>query len=209
MPVLVHPADPSRDEGPSRSDRDLLLAMAEDDEGALDALIERKSRALLQVAWRVTGDREDARDVAQLTFVRAWEHRTRYDPRYSPNTWLYRIATNLAIDVVRSRNTRERQSDPVRHHFVRLADSRRSSVAELEEREITRILHELSTALSERQRAVFVLREVEGLPSAEVAQILGCRASTVRNHLFTARKTLRRELAARYPEYSAGRGDSR
>lgn len=203
MPALVHSANPDLQQFTDLSDRELLLVLATGDDCALDELINRKSGALLQLAWRVVGDREDARDIVQLTFLRAWEHRERYNADYSPNTWLYRIATNLGIDLLRSRSARYRQSEPVRTHFVRLADLQRSSVAELEDREVTRILHELSTELTDRQRAVFVLREVEGLASAEVAEILGCRASTVRNHLFAARKTLRRELGRRYPEYAA------
>ena len=204
MPNLVHSATKERARFSELEDRALLLALAEGEEAALDELIDRKSGPLLQLAWRVVGDREDARDIVQLTFLRAWEHRERYDPRFSPNTWLYRIATNLGIDLLRSRRTKNRQSEPVRSHFVRLADLRRTSMGELEDREVTSILHELAAVLSERQRAVFVLREVEGLPSAKVAEILGCRASTVRNHLFSARKILRLELVRRYPEYSAG-----
>lgn len=206
MPILVHSSRRETARIAELGDRELLLELAQDNEGALDELIERKSRPLLQLAWRVVGDREDARDVVQLTFLRAWEHRERYNPRYSPNTWLYRIATNLGIDLVRARGTRQRQREPVRSHFVRLADLRRSSVADLEDREVTKILHELAGELSERQRAVFVLREIEGMPSAEVAEILDCKASTVRNHLFAARKVLRRELASRYPEYVAESG---
>ncbi len=208
MPRLVHSAGPREGAQPPReeiSDRELLLAVAADDEAALDALIERKSGPLLQVAFRLVGNREDARDVVQLTFVKAWEARRRYDPKYSPNTWLYRIATNLGIDLLRARRTRERQSEPVRHHLMRLADQRRGSLAALRSDEVARILRELSATLSERQRAVFVLREVEGLSSREVAAVIGCRPSTVRNHLFAARKTLRRELLARYPEYAGGR----
>jgi RNA polymerase sigma-70 factor (ECF subfamily) len=206
LPTLVHSTARDRSRLGELSDRDLLLALAGGDDLALDELIARKSGPLLQLAWRIIGDREEARDLVQLTFLRAWEHRARYDPRFSPNTWLYRITTNLGIDLLRSRGARSRQFEPVRRHFVRLADSRRSSIGELEEREVTAILHELADELSERQRAVFVLREVEGLASAEVAEILGCKASTVRNHLFAARKTLRRELALRYPEYASGRG---
>ncbi len=67
---------------------------------------------------------------------------------------------------------------------------------------MVRILRELAAGLTERQRLVFLLRELEGLSSREVAEILGCRASTVRNHLFTARKHLREELKRRYPEYA-------
>ena len=68
------------------------------------------------------------------------------------------------------------------------------------------IFRELSTGLSEKQRMVFLLREVEGLSCPEVAEILNCRESTVRNHLFNARKYLRGELLRRYPEYAGGWG---
>lgn len=205
MPELIHSPSPDPARWADATDRDLLGALAAGDEGALDELVTRKSGPLLQLAQRIVDDREEARDIVQLTFVRAWEHRRRYDPRFSPNTWLYRIATNLAIDLLRSRAAKQRQSEPVRRHFVRLADGRRRSLGELEDREVGRILQELAAELTERQRAVFVLSEVEGMASAEVAQVLGCRASTVRNHLFAARKTLRRELARRYPEYAGPR----
>ncbi len=86
-----------------------------------------------------------------------------------------------------------------------MADARhRRDLGSITGREVEGILAELAGALSERQRAVFLLREVEGLSSPEVARILGCKSSTVRNHLFAARRVLRRELARRYPEY-AGR----
>lgn len=184
------------------SDRQLLAAVATGDELALDELIRRKSQPLLQLAARMLGDQEEARDVVQMTFVRAWQNRHRFDDRYSPNTWLYRIASNLAIDQLRSRRSRERASEPLRHELL----SRGAPVsagASSREREVEAIFRELSGELSRKQRLVFVLRELEGLSSSEVAEIVGCRESTVRNHLFNARKVLRRELLRRYPEYAS------
>ena len=186
------------------TDRELLLAVAGDDESAFDALMARKTPPLMQLAYRMLGDREEARDVVQVTFLRVWSHRSRYDRRWSPNTWLYRIATNLAIDQLRARRSRQRVSEPMRLHLRRVADaSHRGAPGRLGGKEVKGILEELAGELTERQRAVFLLREVEGLGSPEVAQILGCKSSTVRNHLFAARRILRRELADRYPEYAA------
>lgn len=192
------------------TDRDLLLAVAEDDEAAFDVLMTRKTAPLMQLAYRMLGDREEARDVVQVAFLRVWTHRARYDRRWSPNTWLYRIATNLAIDQLRARRSRQRASEPIRLHLRRVADaSSLGDLGRLGRKEVRGILEELAGELSERQRAVFLLREVEGLASPEVARILGCKSSTVRNHLFAARRILRRELARRYPEYAArgGRGE--
>ncbi|MGH9464304.1 MAG: RNA polymerase sigma factor [Thermoanaerobaculia bacterium] len=203
MAVLIHSSRLDRERLAEVSDRDLLTAVGRDDEVALDELIGRKAGPLLQLAFRMVADREEARDVVQLAFVRVWEHRDRYDPRYAPNTWLYRIVTNLAIDHLRARDSRERQSEPLRHHLHAVATAGHRNLADLEQREVSRILEELAAGLSERQRAVFVLRELEGLPSESVAAILGCRPSTVRNHLASARRRLRGELRRRYPEYAA------
>ena len=201
MPTLVQPSTDRRD----LSDEDLLLALQRDEEWALDELIERKTRPLMQHVYRIVGDREDARDIVQLSFVRVWEHRARFDRRWTVNTWIYRIASNLAIDLLRSRQSQYRQLEPVRRHFSHLGEVRqRRELAQLSGHEVERILRELAASLTEKQRQVFLLRELAGLSSREVARIAGCRESTVRNHLFAARKHLRAELSKRYPEYASG-----
>jgi len=80
-------------------------------------------------------------------------------------------------------------------------------MANLNRDEVMKIFLRLSGCLTERQRAVFLLRGVEEMSSAEVAEILGCRESTVRNHLFAARKQLRLELIRHYPEYAGSYRD--
>jgi RNA polymerase sigma-70 factor, ECF subfamily len=206
MLELVYSRRQSRQTPPwaESSDRELLLAVREGDEAALDALIGRKTKPLLQLVTRILGDLEEARDVVQVTFFRVWENRRKYDERFSPNTWIYRIASNLAIDHLRARRSRERSQEPVRQHLRQVADSRaHRDLSRLQQTEVAGIFRELAAALSGKQRLVFLMREVEGLSSPEVAGILGCRESTVRNHLFNARKSLRAELRRRYPEYAA------
>src|SRR5690348_10613893 len=176
------------------SDRELLLAMRDGASGAageaaLNELIDRKTRPLLQLAQRILGDAEEARDVVQVTFFKVWENRRKFDDRWSPNTWIYRIASNLAIDHLRARKSREKASEPVRLHLLHNADSSsQRDFSRLQQAEVAAIFKELSKGLSEKQRLVFLLREVEGLASPEVAKVLDCRESTVRNHLFNARK---------------------
>lgn len=207
MPTLVHSSRDSRPDPADRasvSDQDLLLSIQQDQEWALDELIERKARPLQQHVYRIVGDREDARDIVQLTFVRVWEHRERFDRRWTVNTWVYRIASNLGIDFLRSRQSRLRQLEPVRRHFSAMSEVREiNELAHLGRAEVDRILRELAIGLTEKQRQVFLLRELAGLSSREVARIAGCRESTVRNHLFSARRYLRKELLKRYPEYAA------
>ncbi len=205
MLELVYSSTRQRISWAERSDRDLLLAVRDGDEMALNELIGRKTNPLIQLVQRILGDLEEARDVVQVTFFKVWENRKKFDERWSPNTWIYRIASNLAIDHLRSRKSRERSHEPVRQHLRQVADCNASrDLSDLQQSEVMAIFRELSTGLSEKQRMVFLLREMEGLSSPEVAGILGCRESTVRNHLFNARKYLRRELIRRYPEYAAG-----
>ena len=204
VPKLAYSESRQRKTLAESSDRELLEQLAAGEELALDELVQRKTGPLLQVAYRILGNAEDARDVTQVTFLRMWENRDRYDGRFSPNTWIYRIATNLAIDVLRSRKSRDRVAEPVRLHLRSAADERaQGELSGLEQGEVMRIFHELAADLTEKQRLVFLLREVEGLSSQEVAEIAGCRESTVRNHLFNARRQLRAELVRRYPEYAS------
>jgi RNA polymerase sigma-70 factor (ECF subfamily) len=203
LPRLAYSRVLHREELEQLDDRELLLRVQDSDEVALDERVRRKLQPLIQVAYRILGDREEARDVVQIAFVRVWEHRGSYRPRFSPNTWIYRIATNLAIDHLRSRRSRERAAEPLRLHLERRQEAAgQRPLGELGEREVAAIFDQLAGGLTERQRAIFVMRELEGMSSAEVAEIVGCRESTVRNHLFNARKVLRDALLRRYPEYA-------
>lgn len=205
-PQLVYSAQRQRRQLAEATDLELLQTLQAGDDSALDELIERKTKPLIQSVYRILGDLEEARDIVQVTFLRVWEHRDRFDARWSPNTWMFRIANNLAIDHLRARRTRERSTEPVRVHLRQVGSGGRSNNASrLQEREVMEIFEEMAGELTEKQRAVFLLREVEELPSQEVAEIVGCRESTVRNHLFNARKTLRRALCERYPEYAGRR----
>lgn len=186
-----------------------MVAVQDGDEKAFDELIRRKTPPLLQVVTRITRDREEARDIIQVVFLRVWEKRQDFDSRWSPNTWIFRIAVNLAIDQVRWRRTREQALRPLGTHLRSLTNPGARTLADLGNREVTEILEQLSAGLTEKQRLVFLLAGVERLGSDEVGQILGCKASTVRNHLFVARKHLRQELVRLYPEYAPATRDAK
>ena len=184
-------------------DQELLCAMKEDDEDAFEVLVRRKATSLHAMVMRMVRDSDEAHDIVQLAFVRIWDHRHRYDERWKPNTWMYRIANNLAIDHLRARKTRHRYNEPMQRHLVKVSDpGPRRALDEIQHGEVNAIFSQLAEGLSPRQKTVFLLREVEGLSSAEVAEIVGCKETTVRNHLFNARQVLRRELRRQYPEYA-------
>lgn len=185
------------------ADERLLALRARGGDGdAFEELVRRRSAGVIGFLKRMLGNAEDARDVAQLTFVRAWENLDRYDSSWAFSTWLYRIAGNLAIDALRSRASRGRaESEGLRLVRGGRSTEEPEAPASLAREDARRIFEACASALSEKQRLVFVLRELEEVPSSEIARTLGCRESTVRNHLFQARRILREEIRRRFPEY--------
>jgi len=183
------------------NDRQWVDSARQGDEGAFAELVRRHSGGLHRAVARILADDTEAWDVVQMAFLKAWQKLDRYDPRYSFTTWLYRIGTNLAIDLLRSRTSRERAHKAGTEHRLRLVGNGEGAGSRAESREADGILRQLVGILTPQQRSAFVLREMEGLDTTEVADVLGCSATTVRNHIFQARKALRRELKERYPEY--------
>lgn len=182
-------------------DRELARAATAGDDDAFESLVQRHSGGLHRAVARILCDDAEAWDVVQMAWVRAWERLDRYDSRWSFATWLYRIGTNLAIDVLRSRSSREKAHQAGMEHRLRLVGEAEPPSRQSAGHEVDRIVSEVVQVLTPQQRSAFVLREVEGLTTGEVAQVLGCSATTVRNHIFQARKVLREEMARRYPEY--------
>jgi RNA polymerase sigma-70 factor (ECF subfamily) len=182
----------------------LALRAQEGDVEAFAALVERRTPGLVAFLRRMLGDAEDARDVAQLTFLRVWENIGRYDPAWAFSTWLFRIAGNLAIDAIRARRTRQRTETESFRLVKGARTSEPDAPAALHRDDVRRVFEACADVLSGTQRLVFVLREFEERDGKDIAAILDCRESTVRNHLFQARRLLRDEIRKRYPEYAGG-----
>jgi len=183
------------------NDLQWIQAAKNGDEDAYAKLVRRHSGGLHRTVARILADDAEAWDVVQMAFLKAWQKLDRYDPRFSFTTWLYRIGTNLAIDLLRSRTSRERAHKAGTEHRLRLVGTGEGAGTRADSNETDNVLQQLVEVLTPQQRSAFVLREMEGHETAEVAEVLGCSATTVRNHIFQARKALRRELRLRFPEY--------
>jgi RNA polymerase sigma-70 factor (ECF subfamily) len=158
----------------------------------LAGLVHQHLRRVFSVLYRVVGNRADAQDLSQDVFLKAYERRGQLrDPgRVLP--WLLRIASNAAIDFQRSR-TAQGPADSLDDSFeLRSPELSPEHLAVREERE--RRLHQALRRLGPKERAAIVLRDLEGLSGAEVAQALGCSQITVRTHIASARIKLRRYL---------------
>jgi len=183
-------------------ERALVEAAKGGDEQAFADLVRRHSPGMHRVVARLILDDDEAWDVVQMAMFRAWQRLERYDERWRFATWVYRIATNIAIDLLRSRGSRERVlAQAVGRQALRLVEGPESATERSDQGDVGRVLRRILPVLSPQQRAAFVLREVEGMDTADVASVLGCSPSTIRNHIFQARKTLRREMENHFPEY--------
>jgi len=182
-----------------RDEGELIRAAVGGDLLAFDELVLQKRERVVRTAFQVTGDLEEAKDVAQAVFLRLWRVLRRFDPGRRFDTWLYRMTVNLAIDQLRTHGPKGMlQPLPVDPSALASAagptPERALDLASLE-----RAFLRLAARLAPKQRAAFVLREIEGLETGEVARVLGVRESTVRNHLHQARRILRAGLERDYP----------
>ncbi len=169
------------------------------DKEALEKLVREASPGVFRFILNMVRSEEEARDLTQETFLRAVRHLDRYDPAYSFNTWLYRIARNLCIDRAR-RSSRWRWSpggrgdddrgDPMCDH----PDPRESQLDELLDQERRRILEGAVGRLKPKYREVIVLYHFEELSYQEIARVLGIPLGTVMNRIFRARRQLRAAL---------------
>ena len=200
LPGGAERAGVSADTDEAQVDAWIERSLAGDHE-AFGALVRAKQALVYRAAWNRLGDAEQARVVTQAVFVRLWKNLSRFDRQRRFDTWLYRLASNAAIDHHRRRAARAVQTG-FDESFENLPSGGPGAERALELREVAEILHELTALLTEKQREAFLLREVEGMPTAEVAAVLRTTESTVRNHVFQARKLLREELGRRYPEYA-------
>ena len=193
---------------PATGELDALLGLClAGDHDAFARLVELKRNQVLRTAYQQCGDAQEARLIAQSVFVRIWQNLHQFDRSRRFDTWLYQVTINAAIDHHRRRSMRFRE-DEFDETFVvpGSPDTAPAAEIDLSAREVQRILVELTQELPDKQRAAFVLREIEGLTTGEAAEALGTTESTVRNHVFQARIFLRKALLERYPEYARGGG---
>jgi len=181
-------------------DRQLVETIRGGDPDAFEVLVRRKTTKVYSLCYRIIGNSEDAKDISQLVFIKLWENLEKYDPQYAFDTWLYRMVTNVAIDFMRNKQSRENAVNSNLRLVQTSADAEQG--VNVQRKEVENVFNEVATVLSPKQKTIFVMNQMDDLSSSEIAKVLGCRESTVRNHLFNARKLMQQQLRKRFPEYS-------
>ena len=173
------------------------VALARDgDSEAFQALVERHSRAVFRLAHRMTGSLQDAEDVVQDTFLKAYRQLGRFESRANFGTWLHRIAVNCSIDLIRSRPHRETGHDtPDLEQFGAALEGGDAAGASPERLMLsTEVQDRIAVAmngLSRMERAAFVLRHFEGRTIEEISVALGLKSNAAKHSIFRAVKKMR------------------
>lgn len=168
---------------------------------AFEPLVTPYHRPLLALAYRLTRNREEALEVAQEAFLRAFRSLGRYDVSRSFRNWLFQIAANAARDRLR-RSAREKAT---MEGAVHGAPKPPNPEAGCERQEIRSELMDCLSDLSPREREVFVLRDIEELDIRETARALRCSSVSVRVNLSKARRKIRDAIRSRYPHLEDAR----
>ena len=187
------------DAPPQPDDLTLVRRAQGGDAEAYDELVRRYQRQIYGVTYHMTSHHEDANDLTQEAFVKAWQALKSFKGDSSFFTWLYRIAVNRTLNHLKQRKFRDSKHGmslndldvDAEHHpdIVALASDktpRRAVVLE----ELKEKLNAAIQCLSENHRIVVTLHDIQGLPHDEIAKVLGCNTATVRTRLFYARQQL-------------------
>ena len=198
----------------TRSDVQLMLDVKEGDDASFDLLLQRYRTPLVNFLFRMVRDVATAEDLAQEVFLRVYRARKQYSPTARFTTWLFRIATNLALNSVRDNRHRmmevsidvpaDEDQAPVE------LPSREMRIDEhMAERDRTQFIRRAVASLPEKQRAAVLLHKYEEMDYGEIARVLDCSESALKSLLFRAYETLRVELAplvSQTPLQRAGEG---
>ena len=175
----------------------VLARARQGDSEAFRVLVEQHSRSVFRLAFRMIGNEQDAEDVVQESFLRAYRQLGRFESRANFGTWLYRITANCAVDLMRSKQARHDQSraetldDAVDTTMSNLPDPERMAGSAEIQRRVTKALE----GLSPLERAAFTLRHYEGRSIEEISRTLGLGTSAAKHSVFRAVKKLRISLA--------------
>ena len=171
----------------------IARAVAGEEDGFRE-LVDRHSRAIYQLAYRITGRAEDAEDVVQDTFIRAFRQIGSFEARSSVATWLHRIGANCAIDLVRRRRPFEVAEAPDVLEQRSGWGSAPSQTALVEAAQIQRHIEQAMGALSARERAAFVMRHFQECSIDDIASTLGMNTSAAKHAVFRAVRKMRASL---------------
>jgi RNA polymerase sigma-70 factor, ECF subfamily len=179
-------------------EKEFIRLCLKGDRRAFERIVETYRDQVYWTAYNLVLDSEDARDVAQQSFIKVWKNLSDYDSEKSFTGWISKITANCAIDLLRSRKEMEPLDS---EEFISSGSVPLFASPDDRALDIRKIFTRIAPLLSQRQRIVLVLREIYGMEVPEIADLLRCTESTVRNHLSQAKDSFRKKIKELFPEY--------
>ena len=183
------------------TDIDLVSQAQEGDTRACDELVRRYTPKLYGMIYNMTSNREDAADLLQDVFAKAYRSLKRFMGRSSFYTWIYSISVNMTLNFLKKRGRYHKvslddvdtgiQNDP---EFIKVTTANGGTMREVDVHELQKKLNESMMRLSEDHRTVVTLYDIQGLQHSEISKILGVSEGTVRSRLFYAHRQLQNFL---------------
>ena len=177
---------------PEQDDQALIGASLAGDHAAFDAIVERHRRAIYQVCFRFVNNHEDASDLAQETFVRAWKGLANFKGEAALSTWLYRIAVNVCLNRVGAKRLTVEPLESDRF----IDPSAELPGTDLIRQERAQAVRRAIAVLPEKQRATLILRTYQEMSHQEIADVLGSSVGAVKANFFHALANLKKILGS-------------
>jgi RNA polymerase sigma-70 factor (ECF subfamily) len=179
-----------------QEEREIIrMAIAGNAEAFREIVIQNQS-FLYAVAYRFLGKAEDAEDVVQESFIRMWKNLPTYRAEVKLSTWLYRIVVNLCLDMLKSSHRKQQKSSVEINEEWNFSNHAVDHVVHAHE--LHALIQEAASELTPKQKAVFILRDLEGLLVEEVCEILSMSANNVKSNLYYARQQMGEKLKMYY-----------
>ncbi len=185
-----------------RDERQLVRKSKRGDSAAFEELILPYQKKILNMAYRMLGNLSDAEDATQDIFVRVYKSLVSFQEESAFSTWLYKVATNICLDVLRRRKRQNAQGMVSIHQYssedeeyeLPIEDKAPTPYEQAQKGEAMRALLKAMEELGPEQKAVIVLRDINGLPYEEIAELMGCTLGTIKSRINRSRLMLRKLL---------------
>ncbi|UCE23691.1 MAG: sigma-70 family RNA polymerase sigma factor [Candidatus Zixiibacteriota bacterium] len=178
--------------------KQLIAKIKKGNQEAFGELVQRYNRQVAALAYKMVNNYDEAADVAQIVFVKMYDNVWRFDASKKFYSWLYRITVNASIDYMRKH--KRHRHEPLEDFHETTDNSTSDPESHYRRSQISWFVEQAANSLSEKQRSVFVLRDIEGCDIDEVANCMNVSEATVRWYLHRARIKIRKELRRQCPQ---------
>ena len=173
-------------------DNELVSRFQKGEEGCFDELVRKYQNKIYSLAYRMVHNSEDAWDLAQDTFIRAYKGLSKFKKKSAFYTWLYQICVNLCINFSKkSARQRNYNYEKIDEAMIMQSPTHKTPETDLRQKNLQTALQAAIKELPEQQKAVFLLRQYDGLKNDEIAEVVGCSTGAVKAHYFHAVRKLR------------------